>query len=941
MDSRNQKENIKEFVRRWSAQTGAEEEQDRSFWIEFLQDCLGVTNATKLLDFQRKVGGRKIDVFYEDMKILIEQKGRGIDLDKPSVRSKRVGEETPFQQAKWYADNMPNSIRPDWIITCNFDEFRIYDLNHPENEYVQVLLKELPDQIHLFSFFTDKSNSRLVKEKELSVRAGDLVGELYKALSAQYQNIEEDAAEQRSLNILIVRLVFLLYAEDSGIFNTKQQFGDFLANKDASLLRDEIMRLFEVLDTPKEKRDPYLREDLAAFEYVNGGLFSDENVIIPQFSEDSKRILVEDCSIGFNWSKISPTIFGAAFESTLNLETRRSGGMHYTSIENIHKVINPLFLDDLRAELAEIEGEKVQKNRKFKLLAFQNKLASIKILDPAAGSGNFLTESFIQLRKLENRVLENLKFIEDANNPSPQILATEQFQVKVSISQFFGIEINDFAVSVAKTALWIAEEQMLDQTAELLFLPFDFLPLSSNSNIICTNALRTNWNDLLPAEDCTYIIGNPPFVGMKFLTQANKEDMDLVIPFERNKQLDYVSCWYFKAAEYMKSNENINCAFVSTNSICQGLQASLIWKQLLEIDGLHINFAYQTFNWESEASDKAQVHVIIVCISYQESQNKLLFIEGEEPKKVTFINQYLSDKTDVVIQKSRKPICNVQEIKKGAQLIDGGGFVLQSDEEKQEFISKEPKAKPYIYRYLNAKDMLNDAPKKYCLYLENLTSNEIYDMPLVAERVRQVRDYRANSDKPTTNVLKDTPSKFFQSQVPEHTSVVLPVVSSQRRKYIPINILPEKVVYTNACFFIDNATIYTFGVLSSRFHTLWVTETAGRMKSDFRYSKDMVYNTFPWPGVTLENIDQPVQNCVSDEIREKIENRAQGVLDVRASHQNKTLADLYDPDLMPQDLLSAHQALDAAVEEAYGVNFAGDEEKIVGHLFGLYEGLIK
>lgn len=372
MDSRTQKENIKQFVERWTAQTGAEEEQDRSFWIEFLQDCLRVPNATKLLDFQRKVGGRKIDVFYEDMKILIEQKGKGIDLDKPSVRSKRVGEETPFQQAKWYADNMPNSIRPDWIITCNFDEFRIYDLNHPENEYVQVFLEELPDQIHLFSFFTDKSNSRLVKEKELSVKAGELVGELYKVLSAQYQNIENDEAEQRSLNILIVRLVFLLYAEDSDLFATKQQFGDFLANTQTSDIRDNLINLFEVLDTPTDARDAYIKPELNEFPYVNGGLFSDVDIIIPQFSDEAKKILVDECSIGFNWSKISPTIFGAAFESTLNPETRRSGGMHYTSIENIHKVINPLFLDDLKAELAEIEGERTQRNRKFKLLAFQN-----------------------------------------------------------------------------------------------------------------------------------------------------------------------------------------------------------------------------------------------------------------------------------------------------------------------------------------------------------------------------------------------------------------------------------------------------------------------------------------------------------------------------------------------------------------------------------------
>ena len=923
MDSRNQKENIKEFVRRWSAQTGAEEEQDRSFWIEFMQDCLGVLNATKLLDFQRKVGGRKIDVFYEDMKILIEQKGKGIDLDKPSIRSKRVGEETPFQQAKWYADNMPNSIRPDWIITCNFDEFRIYDLNHPENGYVQVLLQELPDQIHLFSFFTDKSNSRLVKEKELSVRAGELVGELYKALSAQYQNIEEDAAEQRSLNILIVRLVFLLYAEDSDLLATKQQLGDFLENTKVEDIRGSLIELFKVLDTPVDKRNTYIKETLKDFPYVNGGLFSEEDIIIPQFTDEAKRILVKDCSVGFNWSKISPTIFGAAFESTLNPETRRSGGMHYTSIENIHKVINPLFLDDLKAELAEIEGEKVQKKRKFKLLAFQNKLASIKILDPAAGSGNFLTESFIQLRKLENRVLENLKFIDDANNPSPQIMATEQFQVKVSISQFLGIEINDFAVSVAKTALWIAEEQMLDQTAELLFLPFDFLPLSSNSNIICTNALRTNWSDLLPAEDCTYIIGNPPFIGHQWRSVDQQEDMAAIFGNLRGAgKLDYVCAWFEKARIYA-GEQKIHTAFVATNSICQGESVGVLWKHMAAM-GVQINFAHKSFVWDSEASDMAHVHVVIVGFSHKNFavEHKQLFL-GAEKMNVEHINGYLAAASDVFIQNRGRPVnAGAPEMTKGSQPTDGGNLIL-SEEERDELVSKHPELEDVIHQYMGGQEFLN-GNLRYCLWFDRVNVND-YLFPEIQERLNLVKESRLNSPTASVRENAQTPHLFTQIRQPETAYIAVPEVSSERRIYLPIGYNSPDIIASNKLRFIPSNSKFILGILLSKMHNVWMRTIAGRLEMRYSYSP-AVYNSYIFPDCT-------------DEQKRNIENCAQGVLDVRASHPNKTLADLYDPDLMPQDLLSAHKALDAAVEEAYGVNFNGDEEKIVGHLFKLYEGL--
>lgn len=472
MNTIEQKHAAREFVKRWKAMPCVEEEHSRSFWIELLQDVLGVSNATRVLEFERKVKGRKIDVFYEDMGVLVEMKGRGISLDEATVRSKKAGAETPFQQAKWYADNLPHSIRPRWIITCNFDEFRIYDLEHPEDVFTPLSLVELPERLHLLSFLTNYTNSRLVREQELSVKAGEIVGKLYRAFAGQYKNLETDAHEQRSLNVLIVRIVFLLYAEDAGLLQRHQAFGDYLKSFEAKHMRQALIDLFRTLDTPAAERDPYLDADLAAFPYVNGGLFADEGIVIPQFTEGMRVDLVLNASVKFDWKDISPTIFGAVFESTLNPETRRAGGMHYTSIENIHKVIDPLFLDELRTELVAVEGESIERNRKLKLRRFQKKLASIRVLDPACGSGNFLTESYLSLRKLENRVIEDLQ-----GDQMGFGLDGDAEPIEVSINQFYGIEINDFAVSVAKTALWIAEEQMMEATQEILLREFDFLPL--------------------------------------------------------------------------------------------------------------------------------------------------------------------------------------------------------------------------------------------------------------------------------------------------------------------------------------------------------------------------------------------------------------------------------------------------------------------------------
>ena len=781
----------KEFVARWKASPCVEEEHSRSFWIELLQDVLGIPNATHTLEFERKVKGRTIDVFYEDMGILIEQKGRGISLDKASERSKRAGEETPYQQACWYMANLPHSIRPRWIITCNFDEFRIYDKELEDDSYISLMLEELPEHVHLLSFFADKRNSRLVKEKELSVKAGELVGMLYAQLSRQYKSIDTDAHEQRSLNVLIVRLVFLLYAEDSGLLQEKDALLNYLKRFPSDQMRQAIIDLFAVLDTPEDERDPYLADYLLAFPYVNGGLFGNDDIVVPQFTDQIRLDLLLEASQSFDWSGISPTIFGAAFESTLNPETRRSGGMHYTSIENIHKVIDPLFLDDLKTELVSIESEKAEQNRKMKLRAFQKKLASINILDPACGSGNFLTESYLSLRKLENRVLEDLQGdqmgigFDEANSP-----------IQVSIGQFYGIEINDFAVSVAKTALWIAEEQMMEATQEILLQPFDFLPLKSNGNIHEGNALRMDWNDVLSAGQCTYICGNPPFLGASMCSAAQKQEIvDLYGKVKLANSLDYVSGWYYKASEMMAASPSIRSAFVSTNSITQSEQVYPIWHTLGERFGVEVDFAWRTFVWESEASSKAHVHCVIIgfSIGNESATPHRLFMEGVSmPYVATSINPYLVDAINVIPKSRKAPLCNVPALSYGNKPTDNGLFVL-SNQEKDELIALDSQAEPLIRPYIGAKEFLN-GKTRWCLWLLGTPLSEIEKHPVIAERVQGVREFRLSSSAKDTVKRAEAPQEFFRTPVHDVSYMAVPRTSSERRRYIPIGFFGKDTI---------------------------------------------------------------------------------------------------------------------------------------------------
>ena len=922
MNQIEQKKAAKEFVERWKDFNGTELEGCQKYWMDLLVNVFGLPATLQGVEFERKVKGRRIDVFYEDMGVLVEQKAPGLDLDKQYERGKDEGGDarlvTPYQQGKWYADNLPYSIRPRRIVACNFGEIRVYDQEspNPEKDYISLSLEELPEKLFMLAFLADKSESRYVKEKELSVQAGEIVGGLYKSFAAQYVNIDTDEHEQRSLNVLLVRLVFLLFAEDAGLLQEHQAFLHYMEKATTAQMRKALKDLFRILDTPYDLRDPYEDTELLAFPYVNGGLFADEGIVIPQFTDRIREDLLTEASAGFDWKDISPTIFGAAFESTLNPDARRSGGMHYTSVENIHKVIDPLFLDDLKAELAAIEGEKVEKTRKTKLRIFQKKLSGLTFLDPAAGSHNFLTETYISLRKLELRVIEDLQgdqssVLDDA--------------IMVNIGQFYAIEINDFAVSVGKTALWIAEQQMMERTQELLpYREFDFLPLKSIANSVCGNALRMDWNDVLPAERCSYIIGNPPFLGAKMQSAEQRSELYDVFRGARNcGTVDYVSGWYMKAAEYM-GDHPIRCAFVSTNSICQGEQVANIWKPIADL-GVHIDFAHDTFRWRSEASDQAHVFVVIVGFSKQDIPKRLFHHPSPDADasvaEVSNINPYLFDAPSVLVWNRSRPICDVPAMGIGSQPIDGGNFIFK-DDERDEFLKREPGAAKFMHPFLGSQEFINGKPRTV-LWLGEATDEELLDLPLCRGRVDAVREFRLTSNRAQTRKAADRPAHFGTEIISKSTAIIVPKVSSERREYIPMGFVGPEMFCSDLVFLVPEASIYHYGILQSQFHNAWMRTVCGRLKSDYRYSAGVVYNNFVWPDPTEAQ-------------RAEIEARAQAVLDARDAYPGKSLADLYDPDKMPADLLAAHRALDAAVEAAYGVDFQGDEEKIVAHLFKLY-----
>lgn len=922
-----QQKAAKAFAEQWQGK-GYEKGESQIFWVTLLNQVFGIERPEQFITFEQQVHldhTSFIDGFIPSTHVMIEQKSLGKDLGAP-IKQSDGSLLSPFQQAKRYASELPYSQRPRWIVTCNFAEFWVYDTEQPNGEPQKIFLKDLEKEYYRLQFLVDEGNTHLQKEMEVSVKAGKLVGLIYDKLLEQY--IDKDSvATLKSLNILCVRLVFCLYAEDAGLFGSRTAFHDYLAQFPASQFRRALIDLFQVLNTPLDRRDPYLDDALKAFPYVNGGLFSHEVTacggapIVPQFTDELRTLILEKASADFDWSEISPTIFGAVFESTLNPETRRSGGMHYTSIENIHKVIDPLFLDGLKAEFEAAKNISQDKQQRKALDELQNKIASLTFFDPACGSGNFLTESYISLRRLENDIIrlreKGQATLGDFSNP-----------IKVDIHQFYGIEINDFAVSVATTALWIAEQQMLQETERIVSFAFDPLPLKSYHNIHEGNALRLDWSEVIAPERLNYIMGNPPFVGQKLQSEAQKEDLAFVFGEKHKglKMLDYVAGWYLKSAHMMDANSNIHAALVSTNSICQGESIQDLWDSLFK-QGVQIDFAYRTFRWDSEADIKAHVHCVVVGLSKAQSKKeKILFLSDNQTVLASNINGYLIDAPSITITRNGKQICGAPDMTKGAQLIDGGGFMLESEEEKEAFIHKYPEAAPYVYRYYNAQDFLSNAPAKYCLYLKHCSPQLMKSCKGIYDKIQAVYEYRANSSAKTTQVLKDTPSQFFQSQVPESQSIVIPVVSSERRRYIPMCFMPNGNVYTNALFYVDNADIYLFGILMSNVHMAWMRVVCGRLEMRYRYSNDIVYNNFPFPTPT-------------DEQRARIEATAQAILDARAKYPDCSLADLYDEVTMPPELRKAHQDNDRAVMAAYGFSTKMSESECVAALFKLYQQL--
>lgn len=909
------KKQAKAFAEYWKDR-GYEKGESQKFWIDLLEHVLGVPNAREFISFEDQVKldhTSFIDGFISATHVLIEQKGRDKDLTKPIKQSDGTLL-TPFQQAKRYSAELPYSQRPRWIVTCNFQEFLVYDMENPNGEPEKIILKNLEKEYSRLMFIVDAGNEHIKKEMEISIKAGEIVGVLYDELLKQYNDKDEE--ELKSLNELCVRLVFCLYAEDSGLFGEKLAFHNYLRSFSVKDTRRALIDLFKVLDTKLEDRDKYLDEELAKFPYVNGGLFANENIIIPHMTEEIINILLHKASEDFDWSEISPTIFGAVFESTLNPETRRSGGMHYTSIENIHKVIDPLFLDDLKDELEKIKEIKVEKTRKQQLEAYREKLSKLTFLDPACGSGNFLTETYISLRRLENEAL--------IAQTHGQTMFDLGGVIQVSIGQFYGMEINDFAVTVAKTALWISESQMMKETEMIVNRPLDFFPLKSYANIIEGNALRIDWNEVVPKEKLNYIMGNPPFIGSAKLDENQKEDRMNI--FEENfGELDYVACWYKKSSDYIH-NTKIKCAFVSTNSICQGQQVCPLWKPLFD-KGIIINFAHQSFDWKSESSKSASVVCIIVGFSYVNNTNKRLFSNGIV-KTVNNINAYLLPADNIFIEKVRLPICKEAPIViKGLQPTDNGYLIL-NDEQKDEFIQSDERAKKWIRPFITAKEYV-EGKNRWCLWLKDISPAELKSIKMIKQRVELCKKWR-EEQKTTGDAykLKDIPTQMRPSaKFKENDFIVMPRHTTSSRRYIPFGYVSNGSIPGDSISLIPEANIYCFGIIESNVHMSWMRAICGRLGNEYRYTSDIVYNTFPWPEVTKEQ-------------KEKIEKTAQAILDARALFPDSSLADLYDEIAMPPALRKAHQLNDRAVMEAYG--FWGKiktESECVAELMKMYKNL--
>ncbi|MBK1641668.1 SAM-dependent methyltransferase [Chromatium okenii] len=883
------------FSREW-ADDCSEDAEAKSFWDGFF-NIFGVSRR-RLASFEQRVkqiDGRAgyIDLLWKG-KLLVEHKSRGKNLDRAHA------------QATDYFHGLKDRELPHYVLVCDFARFRLYDLDADTQHEFQ--LAELVNHVHLFGFMAGYQTTAIQEQDPINVKAAERMGLLH-------DQLKTSGYVGHALEVYLVRLVFCLFAEHTGIFEVNQ-FQELIEQRtaeDGQDLAHWLAHCFEVLNTPEGKRLTRLDPQLAAFPYINGHLFT-ELLPIAAFDREMRDLLLECCAL--NWERISPAIFGALFQSVMNPDERRQLGAHYTSETNILKLIQPLFLDDLRAEF-----ERIKSNKK-KLFVFQQKLASLKFLDPACGCGNFLVIAYRELRLLELEVLRAL--FSDARDLS---IGVGEFNILCNVNQFYGIEIEEFPAQIAQTALWLTDHQMNRVASQEFGINYLRIPLTHSATIRHGNALQIDWRDLVPPAALNYILGNPPFVGSKYMSDSQRAEVASIFYAVKGAGiLDFVSAWYRKATDYMTDNPTIKTAFVATNSITQGEQVGVLWSDLLK-RGVKIHFAHRTFQWSSEAKGKAAVHCVIIGFSLFEPTNKQLFdYETVQSKEVDIkaknINPYLVDASDAVISKRNKPICNVPEIGIGNKPIDGGNYLFTT-EERDEFIKREPAAATYFRRWLGSDEFINGY-ERWCLWLGKCPPTQLQKMPEAMKRVHAVQRFRLASKSKPTIKLADTPTRFHVENMPNNSFLLIPRVSSERRKYIPLGFIDSKTLVSDAVLLISDATLYHFGVLTSAMHMAWMRTVCGRLKSDYRYSASIVYNNFPWP------------EKITDKQRNKIEQAAQAVLDARA---NASLAALYDPLTMPVELVKAHRQLDRAVDAAYSKQkFSGDAER-VAFLFERYQQL--
>lgn len=920
-----QKQAAKKFVEYWTFhRPGSEKSGCQQYWNMLLRELLGQTELESVIRYevpvQLKGSTKYLDAWIPSTRVLIEQKSRGVKLDAPQPGHDNM---TPFEQAKFYDDHRPFDEKARWIVTCNFDEIWIYDQTKPLDPPEKITLGSLPKEVHRLAFLVNTEVKKVAKrELEISVQAGKIVGTLYDALLKQYAE-PESPETLKALNKLCVRLVFCFYAEDADIFD-KNIFQKLVTATPADKLRRVLLTLFQVLDTPTDKRDKYLEPELAAFPYTNGGLYKDATEDeIPPMTEEIKRLLIS--SSEFDWNGINTTIFGALFESTLNPETRRAGGMVYTSSENIHKQIDPLFLNDLEQRFEKILQIGSKKERTKKLLELQDYIASLLFLDPASGSGNFLTETYTSLRRLENRIIAAIQ----GDQPELDL----GLRVKVSINQFHGIEINDFAVTVAKTAMWITEAKMARETADILHRDADFLPLKDYDGIVEGNALRMDWATLLrrtgqvPEARFNYIIGNPPFVGQNRRSREQAEDMRMVFAgTDAGGKLDYVAAWFKIAFDYMSFHPETRSAFVASNSLVQGESVSLLTPVRLDL-GSQIDFAWRTFAWDSEAEEVAHVHVVIVGFSKCGTPEKLLFDERGERHVVKSINGYLAEGVDRVL-KSRSSNINPSPVKvhQGSPSADDKQLSM-SREVRDELVAKHPELDPVLLPYVGGDEYINEVGfGRYCIWMVGKKPSDFIHIPEMRERFRHIHDFRLTCATDRVRKTADVPHLFTQIRQPKGDYILIPRHSSERRKYLPVGFLSETVIASEATVVVSGGSIVDFGLISSSVHNAWMRAVCGRLEMRYRYSPAVYYN-FPQP-------------ALDDAARARIAETAQGILDARAIYADKPLADIYGEDMyFYPEVMKAHEANDAAVLAAYGFSPEATECEIVSRLFDMYEKL--